>query len=320
MSEPIDFAGRQCLVLGGGGFIGTNLCRHLLKLGARVQGFGRSRSFPEALEGVRWIAGDFADHAAVARAVEGSELVFHLVGGSLPESSNLDPAADLAANVPSTLHLLDVCQRSKVRKIIFASSGGTVYGIPKGPGSVSETAPTDPIAAYGISKLAIEKYLALYHRLHGLDYTILRIANPFGPYQSGDRRQGVIAAFVQRALRGETLELWGNGEVVRDFVYVGDVVDAIARASLYEGEHRIFNVGQGEGRTINQVLADIERAVGGGSLAKVYKDPRPADVPVSVLDITLIRREMGWQPREDWLSGLRATIDWMRKTGGQRQP
>lgn len=320
MSQPPDFKGRQCLVLGGGGFIGTNLCRHLLKLGARVQGFGRSRSFPEALEGVRWIAGDFADHAAVARAVEGSELVFHLVGGSLPESSNRDPAADLAANVPNTLHLLDVCQRSEVRRVIFASSGGTVYGIPKEPGSVAETAPTDPIAAYGISKLAIEKYLALYRRLHGLDYTILRIANPFGPYQSGDRRQGVVAAFVQRALNGETLEIWGDGEVVRDFVYVGDVVDAIARASLYGGEHRIFNCGQGEGRTINQVLADIETILGGGSLPKIYKPARPADVPVSILDIGLIRREMGWQPKEDWLNALRLTADWIRETGGQRQP
>jgi UDP-glucose 4-epimerase len=320
MSQAIDFTGRQCLVLGGGGFIGTNLCRHLLKLGARVQGFGRSRSFPEALEGVRWIAGDFADHAAVARAVEGSELVFHLVGGSLPESSNRDPAADLAANVPNTLHLLDVCQQSEVCKVIFASSGGTVYGIPTAPGSIAETAPTDPIAAYGISKLAIEKYLALYRRLHGLDYAILRIANPFGPYQSGDRRQGVIAAFVQRALRGETLEIWGNGEIVRDFVFVGDVVDAIARASLYEGEHRIFNVGQGEGRAINQVLADIEMILGRGSLPKVHKPGRLTDVPVSVLDIGLIRSEMGWQPREDWLSGLRATVDWIRQTGGQRQP
>ncbi|HTW54596.1 MAG TPA: NAD-dependent epimerase/dehydratase family protein [Stellaceae bacterium] len=317
MSEPGNLRGRSCLVLGGGGFIGTNLCRYLLQLGARVQGFGRSRSFPEALDGVTWTTGDFADHAAVARAVEGNELVFHLVGSSLPESSNRDPAGDLAAHVPNTLHLLDVCRLSDVRKVIFASSGGTIYGIPQGT-PIPETAPTDPIAAYGISKLAIEKYLALYHRLHGLDYAILRIANPFGPFQAGYRRQGVIAAFIERALSGETLEIWGDGDVVRDFVYIGDVVDALARAALYDGSHRLFNVGQGVGRSIDEVFRDIETLLGHGSLPKVYKTGRRTDVPVNVLDIRLIERELGWRPRVEWLSGLRTTIDWLVATGEQR--
>jgi len=309
MTDPASLKGRCCLVLGGGGFIGTNLCRYLLQLGAEVRGFGRSRSFPEALTGVAWTTGDFADPAAVARAVAGSELVFHLVGGSLPESSNLDPSDDLAVTVPPTLHLLEVCRRSGVSKVIFASSGGTIYGIPVAV-PITEVSPTEPIAAYGISKLAIEKYLALHHRLHGLDYAILRMANPFGPYQTGLRRQGVIAAFIERALRGEPLEIWGDGEVVRDFVYIGDVVDAIARSAVYRGPHHVFNVGHGTGRSINQVFRDIESVLDRGALPKVNKSGRLADVPVNVLDIALIERELGWRPRANWLSGLRATIDW----------
>jgi UDP-glucose 4-epimerase len=315
MTQATDLRGRRCLVLGAGGFIGTNLCRRLREQGARVQGFGRSKSFPDALAGIDWMTGDFADRDAVARAVEGNDLVFHLVGSRLPESSNQDPAADLSVNVVNTLQLLDACRRAKIGKVVFASSGGTVYGIPRQT-PIPEVAPTDPIAAYGISKLAIEKYLALYRHLHGLDYAILRIANPFGPYQSGYRKQGVIAAFAQQALNGEILEIWGDGEVVRDFVYIADVVQALLDVALYAGPHRVFNVGQGGGRSVNEVLRDIEFVLGRGVLEKRYMPSRLADVPVNVLDIALIRRELGWEPRTDWLTGLRATVNWLKEMAG----
>jgi UDP-glucose 4-epimerase len=314
MTEAANISSKQCLVLGAGGFIGTNLCRHLLQRGAKVQGFGRSNAFPDALEGVRWISGDFADQSALAQAIEGSELVFHLVGSRLPEVSNQDPVGDLESNVAGTLRLLDICHRHGVRKVIFVSSGGTVYGIaPQIP--IPETAPTEPITAYGIGKLAIEKYLALYRHLHGLDYAILRISNPFGPFQGGYRRQGVIAAFIQQALNGETLEIWGDGEVVRDFIYIDDVMTAICEAALHAGPYRLFNVGQGIGRSVNQILADIEAVLGRGVLPKRYKPSRAADVPVNVLDVGLIRRELGWQPRHDWRSSLRATADWLIEAG-----
>lgn len=309
-----DIVGRRCLVLGAGGFIGTNLCLRLLELGAKVQAFGRSKSFPRALEGATWIAGEFSDHTAVARAVEGNELVFHLVGGSLPESSNKDPAADLSANVLQTLNLLEVCRLSNVRKVIFASSGGTVYGIPSQI-PIPETAATNPIAAYGISKLAIEKYLALYDYLHGLHFIALRIANPFGPFQVGYRKQGAIAAFVQKALNGEALEIWGDGEVVRDFIFIDDVVEAMIGAALYRGSHQVLNVGQGTGRSINQILRDIEVVLDRGPISKIYKAGRATDVPVNVLDISLIERELGWRPTTDWLAALRTTAEWTLEAG-----
>lgn len=176
-----------------------------------MQGFGRSRMFPDAITDINWIFGDFTQEVSVARAVEGIDVVFYMMSGSLPEGSNHDPAGDLYANVVPSLSLLEICKTAKVKKIVFASSGGAIYGAPD-TGPIPETARTDPIASYGIGKLAIEKYLALYHHLYGLDYTIVRIANPFGPYQAVHRRRGGIATLIQKALRGEALEFWARAK------------------------------------------------------------------------------------------------------------
>jgi UDP-glucose 4-epimerase len=303
--------GVNCLVLGGGGFIGTHLCQALLRLDAQVSGFGRSRTDPRALAGVVWTSGEFADRTALARAVEGCEVVFHLLGGSIPDSSNRDPLGDLLSSAAASLQLLEICRASMVRKVLFVSSGGTVYGIPRAI-PIPESAPTDPISAYGISKLAVEKYLALYHYLYGCDYSILRVANTFGPYQSPHRRQGLIAAFMHRTARGQPVEIWGDGRVVRDYIYIDDVIDAILAAAGYDGPHHLFNVGAGVGRSVLEVVTDIAKVLGRPDIVPIHKPGRATDVPVNVLDITLIRRELGWSPRTDWRDGLQQTADWIR--------
>lgn len=301
-------------MLGGGGFIGTHLCQELLRRGAAVHGFGR-RPHPEALDGVRWTTGEFADRAALARAVDGAEIVFHLLGGSTPESSNRDPVADLVAGQMASLHLLDTCHAAQVRKVVFVSSGGTVYGIPASV-PIREDAPTHPISAYGVSKLAIEKYLGLYRHLHGLDYAVLRVANPFGPWQDPDRRQGVVAALLQAALDGRPAEVWGDGTVVRDYLYVADVAEAIAEAAAYAGVHRVFNVGSSIGRSVLDLVRDAAAVAGKAGVVPSYKPGRAADVPVNVLDTSLIRQEMGWLPRTGWFEALEATAGWLRARGG----
>jgi len=304
-----EFAGLSCLVLGAGGFIGTNLCRALLAHGARVQGYGRSQPFPEALAGVHWTRGNFAEHEDLARIVEGNDYVFHLIGGSLPETSNKNPAANISANILSSVNLLEVCRQCGVRRVLFVSSGGTVYGI-TGSAPTPETAPTEPISAYGINKLTIEKYLSLYRYLHRLDYAVLRLANPYGPFQTAHRRQGVVAALVQKALVGEPVEIWGDGTVTRDFLHVQDVVEAMLAVLRYDGPERVFNVGSGIGRSVNDIVADLEGLLG-RDLAKTFRGGRRADVPVNVLDVALIQRETGWSPRIPWLDGLCDTMRWM---------
>jgi UDP-glucose 4-epimerase len=312
-NTPDILRGTACLVLGGGGFIGTHLCRGLAHWGARVHGFGRAPAYPDALQGIRWTTAEFTDRAALARAIEGNEIVFHVLGGSTPESSNKDPVADLQSCTFASLEMLEICRVASIRKIVFVSSGGTVYGLPAAV-PIPETAPTEPICAYGISKLAVEKYLYLYRRLHDLDYAVLRVANPFGAYQRPDRRQGVIAAMVHRILQNEPVEIWGDGRVVRDFIYIEDVVRALTEVVGYSGPYRVFNVGSGVGRSILEVVADIAVVLDKPQIVPIHKPGRATDVPVNILDIMLIEREMGWAPKTDWLHALASTANWLEST------
>ena len=311
LSNSLSLAGRNCLVLGAGGFIGTNLCHRLAGSGATVLGFGRNRR-EDTFAGARieWRQGEFRDSSTLARAVEGQHVVFHLISGSTPESSNHDPAGDIESNVLTTLRLLDLCRSEGVERVVFASSGGTVYGVPQTV-PIAETAHTDPICSYGIGKLAIEKYLGLYKHLHGLDSVVLRIANPYGPFQSARRRQGVVAAMIRQALDKKGFEIWGNGEVVRDFLHIDDVVNAMMAAAGYAGPARVMNVGSGMGLSINRIADDIEALIG-RAVPRTYLPARPADVPVNVLDIALIQRELGWKPRISWQDGLARTLEWAR--------
>jgi UDP-glucose 4-epimerase len=305
--------GMRCLVVGAGGFLGRALSASLCDRGAVVQGYGRMPEDETARDHrVAWTNAPFSDFSTLARAVEDQEIVFHLLGSSIPESSNSDPAEDLLAHVFSTIKLLDLCRAAHVRKIVFASSGGTVYGIPAVV-PTPETAPTDPISAYGISKLAVEKYLALYRHLHGMDYHILRIANPYGPGQSPFKKQGVVASILYRAISGKPFEIWGTGEVTRDFIHVEDVSAAFIHALHYAGEHRTMNVGSGHGLTINQVVGDVQHVLGLEGVRVTHKPGRAADVPVSILDTQLIRTVTSWRPRVSWIDGLTQTALWMRK-------
>lgn len=308
-----SLAGVNCLVLGAGGFIGSHLCHALVREGARVHGFGRRPKFADALPPIRWTTGEFTDRAALALAVDGAEVVFHLLGGTNPEVSNKDPLADLQVNTVASVQLLELCRAAGVQKFVFVSSGGTVYGLPKTV-PIPETAATDPISAYGINKLMVEKYLGLYQRLHGLRTMSLRVANPFGPLQSPYRRQGVVAALIETYLAHRPLELWGDGRVVRDFLFVGDLVEAIVAAARYEGPHQVLNVGSGIGRSLLDLVQSVALALDMPAAPIIHKPGRQGDVPANVLDITRARAALGWEPRTEWIAGLRLTADWIRAT------
>lgn len=305
----VDLSRMRCAVLGAGGFIGTNLCRALSGQVDYLRAFGRRQSFPEGLCGVEWMQGDFAGLTSLAAAITGCDVVFHLVNATTPASANVDKVADLNANVASTLRLLDACRETGVRRVVFVSSGGTIYGIPNQV-PTPESSPTNPITAYGISKLAIEKYLGLYEYLHGMEYRVLRVANPFGPYQSALKSQGVVAAFLIRALSGKRIEIWGDGSIVRDYIFVDDVVDALLRVAIHEGPSRIFNIGSGEGRSLAGVIDVIEKLLG-NKISVDFRPGRLVDVPVSILDNALAQEELDWKPRISFEIGMRETIKWM---------
>ena len=297
-------------VLGGGGFIGTNLCRRLKAAGADVRAIGRSLAFPDAMDGVPWTQADFDDTASLAAAIAGADTVVHLISTTTPASSNVDMAQDVAANLLPTLALLDKCLELGIRRVVFLSSGGTVYGIPKST-PIPETAATDPISSYGVVRLTIEKYLGLYRHLHGLDSIVLRVANPYGPYQRLRGHQGLVPAFLERILNDEPIEIWGDGETVRDYVFVEDVAEAIQLAIGYEGREKLFNIGSGHGRTVNEVAQSL-RDVLGLPVRTDYRQARPVDVPRNILDISRADATLDWRPRVSWEEGLRRTVDWTR--------
>ncbi|MBE1423705.1 UDP-glucose 4-epimerase [Desulfomicrobium macestii] len=301
------------LVFGGAGFIGKHLCSRLVRQGHRVRAFNKppcSGNWPD-IAGVEWLPGDFTNPVETASVLDGVEVIFHLVSTTLPKSSNDDPVLDLKENVASTLHLLDsVIKIKRPPKIVFISSGGTVYGIPKQI-PISENHPTDPICAYGVGKLSIEKYLLLYRYLHNLDYRVLRMANPYGEYQPVHSGQGVIPVFLNKALKGDVLEIWGDGSVIRDYIYIGDAIDAAIKTMNYEGDQRIFNVGSGRGYSLNDLIHMIGELLE-QRIACHYFPARPFDVPVNVLDITLAKNELDWSPGTPLHVGLRKMLTYMK--------
>ena len=303
--------GAECLVLGAGGFIGSHLCQALVRAGARVRGFGRAPAFADSLPPLPFTQGEFTDGKALAPAVQGAEIVFHMLGGTTPEASNRNPVVELQANTLASLHLLELCRDTGVRKIVFVSSGGAIYGVsPAVP--ITEDAPTNPVSAYGINKLMVEKYLQLYTRLGGAHGVSLRVANPYGQFQSPFRGQGLVPALIQTVLAGRPVEIWGDGQVVRDFLYAGDVADAMLAAAVYDGPSPVFNIGSGVGRSVLEVLDSVCAMLGRRPPEVIFKASRPADVPKSVLDITRAKTELGWAPRTAWQDGLARTAEWVR--------
>lgn len=303
----------KCLVLGGGGFLGSHLCEALLTRGHDVRildrpNLARFKSFQHHAT-VEWIDGDFVNLKDVDSAVSGCDIVFHLVSTTLPRSSNENPVYDVETNIIGTLHLLESVRKHKVRKVIFVSSGGTVYGIPREI-PIKESHPTEPICSYGISKLAIEKYMSLFHLLHGIEYCVLRLSNPFGERQRVSAAQGAVTVFLHKALRNQEIVIWGDGSVTRDYFYVSDVVSALIQAMSYEGDNRLFNIGSGVGRSLNEILDAIDLLIG-APVKRVYKPPRAFDVPVNVLDISKAESLLKWKPQIQFSEGLSRTAQWL---------
>lgn len=311
---------RICVV-GATGFIGRNLIAGLTPLGAPIRAIVRPGSAARFIgqERVESRICELTSVDALAEAISGSEVLYHLASGSIPSTSNDDPQRDVEVNLLGTLNLLEACKMAGVKRVIFVSSGGTVYGRLKHC-PVPEEHPTFPICSYGIVKLAIERYLHLYRELHGLEYTILRASNPYGPFQSTSGLQGAVPAFIAKMLQGKPIEVWGDGSVVRDFLFVDDLIRALIQgARMPSGVSGIYNVGSGIGTSLNELLSTLVR-VSGLSDTRQYQPGRAYDVPTSVLDISRIKAELHWAPQTSLEEGLRRTLDWLKHdnatTGG----
>jgi UDP-glucose 4-epimerase len=304
----------KVLLIGGCGFIGSHVADRLLAEGLQVRAFDRRpEPFRPPLEEVDYVMGDLTDSAQLYEALVGVEAVIHLASTTVPSTSNLDPVADITCNLIAAVRLLEIMRAIGPRKIVFLSSGGTVYGIPQ-VDSVAETHPLRPISSYGIVKVAIENYLHMEHSLHGLQHVILRASNPYGPRQGHTGIQGIIGTHLWRIARGEPVEVWGDGSVVRDFIHVRDLAELCVKAVLSDVSG-CYNAGSGEGTSVAEVVQCIDRTVqatGNAPVQPLYKPGRGFDVPRVVLDISRAREDLGWAPRTGLDAGIAESWDWVR--------
>lgn len=301
---------KTILLLGGLGFIGKNLIEEL-KNDYNVIVFGRQPSQPNP--DYTYYSGDFTKIETIEKILKKHkiDLIIHAISTTIP--SNHDSIADIDSNVKSTIRLLDLMKQYHIPKIVFLSSGGTVYGLINERDGVSEDHPTYPISAHGVNKLTIEKYIYLYQRLHHIDYLILRLSNPYGEYHSSDQ-QGLINVTLKKIVRQEPITVWGNGDVIRDYIYIKDCVKIIHQLINKNISNRIINVGSNQGHSINELLAIIRQH--SGDFEVIYTAARNFDVPKIVLDTSTLRSFIDVQ-LTPLPVGIENTYAWIKKAYGE---
>jgi len=300
------------LILGGNGFIGSHLVDRLLAEDHRVRVFDKyEEHYRKPVACVEYCVGDFGNRGMLSEALTGIDIVFHLISTTLPKTSNDDPVFDVQSNVVETIFLLEQCVTKKIRKVVFISSGGAIYGNPLSL-PISENCPTEPECSYGITKLAVEKYMALFNHLHGLDYVVLRPSNPYGGRQNPDGIQGAISVFLGRVAQGKSIEIWGDGQVVRDYIFIDDLIDGMYKAISVNALSRVFNLGSGIGHSLNEIL-DVIRNVTGKEIKVVYKAKRSFDIPSIYLDICRAKQELSWAPSVSLETGIEKTWKFVKK-------
>lgn len=285
----------KVLVIGGTGFIGRHVCSRLTEE-HDVYSFSRSVLPKKKLanSNVKYIQGDILDKTSIFEAISEVDYVLHLGSSVIPSTSNSNPVFDVQTNLVGALNILEACVQFKIKKLVFISSGGTIYGEGHGEGFKEED-PTNPICSYGIVKLAIEKYIQMYHSLHGLPYAILRVSNPYGPGQIGDKPLGAVSIFIDRILHDEPIEIWGDGSISRDFIYISDVVDAIYRAIFSQNGEILVNIGSGVAISLKELVEKISMTLEYRPEV-IYKSVRTFDVKSTFLDISKSQQCLGWAP------------------------
>jgi UDP-glucose 4-epimerase len=297
----------RAIVTGGAGFIGSHVVELLRSRGDEVHVLdnlsnGKRENVPD---GATLHEGDIrADTDAVFDAVRPSAC-FHLAAQADVRVSVARPDYDADVNLLGTIQVLEAARRHDT-KIVFASTGGAIYGECDGP--APENAPRLPLAPYGASKLAGEEYLATYNRLYGTTHVVLRYGNVFGPRQDPHGEAGVVAIFMSRLRDGQAPRIFGDGRQTRDYVYAGDVADATLRALGHEGG--VYNIGTARETSVLELLERIQR-VAGTAVEPEFAEPRPGELQRSVLDVSSAARELDWRPRHTLDDGLAETWSWI---------
>jgi UDP-glucose 4-epimerase len=303
----------KALVTGGAGFIGSNMADLLISEGWDVVivddlSSGKPENVnPKAL----FYKADIVDAGALRPVFEKERphYLFHFAAQISVADSVRNPVRDAKVNVVGSLNLLALCAEFGVGKLVFSSSGGTIYG--ETPGApAGENTVFNPVAPYGITKMSLEYYLKFYAAEHGLKFTSLRYGNVYGPRQDPHGEAGVIAIFARAMLEGRTPTINGDGACARDYVYVEDVARANF-ACVGRGDNSAYNVGTGVTTDVNGIYSTLAKEIGFDKPAK-YGPHRAGDLQRSVLDITLAKKELGWEPRYNIAAGIAPTVAFFR--------
>jgi UDP-glucose 4-epimerase len=310
----------RTMVTGGAGFIGSNLVDRLLAEGHQVDVVDDfSTGSLHNLAPARASAGraltihhlDIAAPAVVElMARHRPELVFHLAAQADVRVSVARPAFDATVNIVGSLNVLEGARQAETERVVFAASGGTLYGDPAPEDlPVRESHPQQPLSPYGVSKKSVIDYLVAYRELHALEFCALALGNVYGPRQDPHGEAGVVAIFAERLLRGEPVTVFGDGEQTRDFVFVDDVVDAFVRAAT-RGGGLVCNVATGQETSVNQLLATMAGQAGVAATARMAP-ARPGELLRSSLDVERASIQLGWRPWTQLAEGTRAVLDYV---------
>ena len=305
----------KVLVTGGTGFIGSFVVEALLQDGHEVLVIANGRQLPAYLEmltnQITYYQGDFGETDILEKALPGCNAVIHLAWSTVPKQTKGATAFEFSSNIPGNINLIEKCIDFKVDKFIFISSGGTVYGIPDQI-PLTELHGLNPISNYGLGKLTMEKLLHLYNYTHNIKYTILRVSNAYGERQNLYKNQGVIGVWLKNIVQKKKIEIWGDGSVVRDYVYVKDVAAAVLNALAQIKNTSIYNIGGGKGYSLNDIVAAINTGLNIGVEVE-YKPSRNFDVPVNILDISKAQKEIEFKPTIGLAEGIIRTWKWIQK-------
>ncbi len=310
----------KIIVYGANGFIGKNLIDELAQNQEdKIIAFDRFSSedshtdnYFSKYNNVDIWPGDFLNISDLEKSLDGIDYVFHLVSTTTPASALMDPFIDIDTNVRASVQLFDLCVKKSIKKVIFLSSGGTVYGDIDSD-KISEESVTRPKSPYGIGKLTIESYLRYYNSTYGLDYIVYRIANPYGPHQNIYARQGVIPIFIQHILDSLPLTVFGDGEMLRDYIYVKDVAKMINTSYSVKNHFNEYNIGSGIGRSINDLINLLTNLT--NSKPTIINKDKPASyVETSVLDNSRFLKEFGNFDLTSLEDGIERTLDYVKKS------
>lgn len=298
-------------VFGATGFIGTHLLRKLVELGHKP--LGGSRHFDPAFmtefsTRAELARMDINDSLSVSAALEGVETVVQLISTSSPGLQNRNIEADIHANVIPHLRFIQNAMQSGVKRYIFVSSGGTVYG-PGHTSPIREDAPTLPLNSHGLTKLMVEQYLKMYGAVEDFDFTILRLANPYGPGQIYKKGQGLIPSILMRHAQHKPITIFSEGKAARDFVFIDDVIEALMMTiNTPAAAKETINIGSGQATTVITVIESLEQILD-VTFEKEFAGTRKTDVDINNLDVRKAEQVLSWKPKTAFMDGLRLTVD-----------